>query len=261
MVDKEKELSGSNVIENLEKQPKISIDDHIKIPYRQRIHKNKLDKQISKFLDIFRKLHINIPFVEALEQMSSYVKFMKEILTKKRKLEDYEIVALSEECSAILQKKLPPKLKDPSSFNIPCSIRGSIDTKALCDLGANHFVKHPRGIIEDVLVKVDKFIFPGDFIILNMEEDENISIILARPFLAIGRALIDVQKEELKLRVHKEEVTFNVFCSNGGSEFCHVSLCLLLEDKQRVDDMNPEQNVKRRRNGGKWSLWWLFESN
>ena len=68
-----------------------------------------------------------------------------------------------------------------------------------------------RGIIEDVLVKVDKFIFPTDFIALDMEEDKEICIILGRPFLAIRRALIDVQKGELRLRVQDEEVIFSVF--------------------------------------------------
>ena len=72
-------------------------------------------------------------------------------------------------------------------------------------------LKHPRGIIEDVLVKVDKFIFPADFIVLDMEEDKEIPIILGRPFLAPGRAMIDVQRGELKLRVQEEKVKFNVF--------------------------------------------------
>ena len=92
------------------------------LPFPQRFQKQKLDKQFSKFLEVFKKLHINIPFAEALEQMPSYVKFMKEILSKKRKLEEFETVALTEECSAILQQKLPPKLKDPGSFTIPCRI-------------------------------------------------------------------------------------------------------------------------------------------
>ena len=66
-------------------------------------------------------------------------------------------------------------------------------------------------MIEDVLVKVEKFIFPADFIVLDMEEDKDIPIILGKPFLATGRALIDVYKGELKLRVQDDEVTFNVF--------------------------------------------------
>ena len=96
------------------------------IPYPQRLRKNRLDKQFSKFMDIFKKLHINIPFSEAHEQMSGYVKFMKDVLSKKRKLGEYEIVSLSEECSAILQKKLPTKLKDPTSFTIPCTIGNAV---------------------------------------------------------------------------------------------------------------------------------------
>ena len=86
---------------------------------------------------MFKKLHINIPFAEALEQMPSYVKFMKDILSNKRKLGDYETVALSEECSAVLQKKLPPKLRDPVSFTIPCTIGRIEEMNALCDLGAS----------------------------------------------------------------------------------------------------------------------------
>ncbi|XP_062099799.1 uncharacterized protein LOC133805643 [Humulus lupulus] len=78
---------------------------------------------------------------------------------------------------------------------------------------ANHSLKQPRGVTEDVLVKVGKFIFPTDFIILDMEEDANIPIIMGRSFLATGRALIDVQKGELKLRVQNEEVTFNGFAA------------------------------------------------
>ena len=77
------------------------------IPYPQRLKKNKLDKQFTKFMEVFKKLHINIPFADALEQMLSYVKFMKDILSQKRRLADFETVNLTEECSAILQRKLP----------------------------------------------------------------------------------------------------------------------------------------------------------
>ena len=88
-------------------------------------------------MEFFKKLHINIPFADALDKMPSYVKFMKDILENKRNLSDYETVSLFEECSAILQRKLPPKLKDPRSFTIPCSIGNSIFEKALCDLGGS----------------------------------------------------------------------------------------------------------------------------
>ena len=107
------------------------------IPYPQRLKKHKLDKQFTKFMEVFKKLHINIPFVDALEQMPSYVKFMKDILYQKRRLADFETVNLTEECSAILQRKLPQKLKDPGSFTIPYTIENTIFERALCDLGAS----------------------------------------------------------------------------------------------------------------------------
>ena len=109
----------------------------IPISYPQRLKKSKLDKQFTKFLEVFKKMHINIPFSDALKKMPSYMKFMKEILSKKRILSDFETVNLTEECSAILQRKLLQKLKDPGSFTIPCTIGNSIFEKALCDLGTS----------------------------------------------------------------------------------------------------------------------------
>ena len=97
----------------------------------------KLDKQFTKFMDVFKKLHINIPFADTLEQMPSYVKFMKDILSKKRRLSYFETMNFTEECSAIFQRKLPQKLKDPSNFTIPCTIGNCIFERALCDLGAS----------------------------------------------------------------------------------------------------------------------------
>ena len=81
--------------------------------------KKNLEKQFSKFLEIFKKLEVNIPFSEALEQMPAYAKFMKDILSRRRRLsEESDTIMLTEECSAILQRKLPPKLKDPGSFTV-----------------------------------------------------------------------------------------------------------------------------------------------
>ena len=116
---------------------KPSYDEKPIILFLQRLRKNRLDNQFGKFMDIFKKLHINIPFSEALEQMPRYVKLMKDVLSKKRKLGDYETVALSKECSAILQKKLPPKLKDPGRFTILFTIGNVVFERAMCDLGAS----------------------------------------------------------------------------------------------------------------------------
>ncbi|XP_020263045.1 uncharacterized protein LOC109839026 [Asparagus officinalis] len=152
------------------------------LPFPQRQVKAKLEKQFGKFIEILKKLHINIPFVEAISQMPSYTKFLKEILSNKRRLEEYETVALTQECSDIIQNKLPPKLKDPGSFSIPCTIGDMSINRALCDLGASvslmplsicnklqmgdlkpttislqladRSVKHPVGILEDVPIQV-----------------------------------------------------------------------------------------------------------
>ena len=104
---------------------------NLSVPYPQRLKKHKLDKQFTKFMEVFKKLHINIPFADALEQMPSYVKFMKDILSQKRRLADFETVNLNEECSAILQRKLPQKLKDPGSFTISCTIGNAIFREGL----------------------------------------------------------------------------------------------------------------------------------
>nr|XP_025678906.1 uncharacterized protein LOC112778841 [Arachis hypogaea] len=209
------------------------------IPYPQRLKGENKEKQYSKFLEIFKTLHINIPFIEVLEQMPLFAKFMKELLTKKRSLKEGQMVVMTRECSAIIQKGLPRKRKDPGSFHIPCTIGNMMIERAFCDLGASinlmplslmrklqiHELK-PRkialqmadksiqqalGVAENVLVKVDKFFLPADFVILDIEEDENTPIILGRPFLATARALIDVEKGELMLRVHEEHIVFHVF--------------------------------------------------
>ncbi|PIN00904.1 DNA-directed DNA polymerase [Handroanthus impetiginosus] len=192
------------------------------------------------------KLHINIPFAEALEQMPSYVKFMKDILSKKRRLGDYEMVTLTEECSTIIQNKLPPKLKNPGSFTIPCTIGTHFSGRALCDLGASinlmpysiyrtlglgeakptsitlqladRSLTYPKGVIKDILVKVDKFIFPADFVVLDMEVDIEVPIILGRPFLATGRTLIDVQKAMKFPNESDECFAVSLFDNLGGNE-------------------------------------------
>ena len=182
--------------------PKVKADLKVKayksrIPFSARLVQHELDKEFSKFLDVFKKLHINIPFADAIAQMPNYAKFLKEILKNKRKLEDFETMRLNEECSTILLNNLPLKLKDSGSFTILCTI-GSINfEKVLCDLGASinlmpfsilqklglkeptpfnmilhladRSIAYPRGILEDVLVKVDKFIFPVDFVVLDIE--------------------------------------------------------------------------------------------
>ena len=83
-------------------------------PYPQRLRKAHEDKQFNKFLEVLKQLHINVPLVEALQQMPNYAKFVKDVLTKRRRLGEFETVAMTGECSMLMQNKLPPKSKDRS---------------------------------------------------------------------------------------------------------------------------------------------------
>ncbi|XP_057790969.1 uncharacterized protein LOC131008085 [Salvia miltiorrhiza] len=173
-----------------------------------------MKQRLSKFLVIFRKVNINIPLVEMLQEMPQYAKFLKDIVSRKKKLGEFETVHLNEECNAILQRKLPTKVKDLGSFTLSCIIGGQHSGRSLCDLGASinlmplsnfqhlaigelkptsmrlqmadRSVTYPRGVVEDVLVKVGNFIFPADFVVSDIEDDNKILLILGRPFLDPG---------------------------------------------------------------------------
>ncbi|KAA3483683.1 Retrovirus-related Pol polyprotein from transposon 17.6 [Gossypium australe] len=168
-------------------------------------------------------------------EMPNSTKFLKELLSNKRKLDDTSHVELNAVHSTILQNKLPRKLKDPGSFTILCLIGGLSVNNALADLGASinvmpykifkqlglgkpkqtrmsiqladKTIRFPRGIIEYVLVKIDKFIFPVDFVVLDMDEDSDVPLILGRPFLATAKTRIDVGTCELTLRVRDKTIT------------------------------------------------------
>lgn len=181
-------------------------------------------------------------FLDIVKKIPSYAKFLKESCTKKKSFEEYEQVALCEEVSNIILKKLPRKLKDPGSFTIPCTIGDHTFDKALMDLGASVNImplsvykklgvgnikqtamtilladkssKHPRGIVEDVLVKVDKLIVPADFVVLEMVEGDpknESPLIFGRPFMATAGTKINVKKGKLKMKVLGQTVEFQVF--------------------------------------------------
>lgn len=101
------------------------------IPFSQILLKPKIEDQFRKFVEVLQKLYINIPFTEALSEMPSYTKFLKEILSNKRILEDTDIIMLTQECNDVVQNKLPLKLKDIGSFSIPCVI-GTMSFKDTC---------------------------------------------------------------------------------------------------------------------------------
>ncbi|XP_047253815.1 uncharacterized protein LOC107844736 [Capsicum annuum] len=186
-------------------------------PFPQRLKKKVDDEKFSKFMVMLKKLTVTVPLVEAVEQMSGYTKFIKELVTKKRMVR-YEPVDNLHHYSVVSTRSLAQKKVDPGAFTIPCIIESLDFDKALCDLGASinlmpltvykkmglgdptpinmrllmadRSVKRPKGILRDVLLKVADFIFPTDFLVLDCDVDFEVPIILGRPFLDTGRVLL-----------------------------------------------------------------------
>ncbi|XP_075101923.1 uncharacterized protein LOC142177347 [Nicotiana tabacum] len=183
-----------------------------------------------------RLIQLNIPLMDALKEMPGYAKMMKDLMSGKFDFQDLSTVTLTQTCNAVVTRPMAQKVSDPGSFTIPCTIGSYAFAKALCDLGASinlmslaiytklgigrarptsmllqladHIVKRPIGILDDVPVQVGKFVFPADFVILDYRVDEEIPIILGRPFLATGRALIDLEAVDVILQ--EEDTTLNV---------------------------------------------------
>ncbi|XP_070034447.1 uncharacterized protein [Nicotiana tomentosiformis] len=192
-------------------------------PYPQRLAKQNGENQFKKFIQMMKSLSVNLPLVEDLEQIPSYAKFMKDLVTKKRSM-NFETIKVTHQVNSIMHS-MSHKLEDTSSFTIPYTIGSAEFAKALCDLGASinlmpyfvfktlgigqprpasmrlqmadHTMKRPLGMIEDVLVLVDKFILPANFVIIDCEIDYEVSIILGRTFLAMSKTLCDVEVGEL----------------------------------------------------------------
>ncbi|GJR94459.1 reverse transcriptase domain-containing protein [Tanacetum coccineum] len=212
------------------------------IPYPSRRNdqksRDKASNQMEKIFQIFQDLRFDISFVDALLLMPTFAPTIKSLLMNKEKLLELAKIPLNENCSAMLLKKLPEKLGDPGKFLIPCNFPGMDICHALADLGASinlmplsiwkmlslpkltptqmtleladRSITHPKGLAGDVFVKVGKFHFPIDFVVVDFEVDPRVLLILRRSFLRTGYALINVYGEEITLRVDNEAITFNL---------------------------------------------------
>ncbi|XP_052288698.1 uncharacterized protein LOC127899377, partial [Citrus sinensis] len=211
-------------------------------PFPSRFTKSKKEEQEKDILETFRKVEVNIPLLDAIKQIPRYAKFLKELCTSKRKLRGDERVHMGENVSVVLQKKLPPKCKDPGMFTIPCKIGSVRVEKAMLDLGASINVMprsiysslnigalketgviiqladrsnaYPDGVLEDVLVQVNELVFPADFYVLDMEDDNSsnsVPILLGRPFLKTARTKMDVHKGTPTMEFDGEVIEFNIY--------------------------------------------------
>ncbi|KAK8515996.1 hypothetical protein V6N12_066834 [Hibiscus sabdariffa] len=196
--------------------------------------------------------------------MPNYAKFLKDMVSRKKWIEEFETAAATETCLALMHNKVPAKKADPVSFTIECSIRHNYSTKALCDPGASrnlmpksvfkklgigeakpttvmlqltdHSFVQLEGKIEDILVQIDKFIFPADFLILDCEADENAPIILGRPFLSTSRATINFDKDEIVFKVDNEQVKMKALTTHRQLEH---------KDKGKGIDNTPVKSTQR----------------
>nr|GEU50177.1 reverse transcriptase domain-containing protein [Tanacetum cinerariifolium] len=232
--------------------------------------RDQANEQIEKFYEIFKDMSFEISFTDALILMPKFASTLKALIGNKEKLSEMARTPMNEHCSAVILNKLPRKLGDPSKFLIPCEFPGMDECLALADLGANInlmplsvweglslleltptcmtleladcSVSKPIGIARDVSVKVGVFHFPADFVVVDFEPDHRVLLILERCFLMTGRALIDVHKGELTLRIKNESITYNLDQPSRDSDFLlfeEADTFLGLEDDLNSPEFNP----------------------
>jgi hypothetical protein len=225
---------------------------------KPRYFRGKLDNYFEKFVEVVRRLSINIPLLDAL-QVPTYSHYFKDILANKYEIATLGVdhVKMSEECSAAISNGLE-KQKDPGCPTIPCSVGSFKFEKALCDLGASvsvmprdvfkklclpleptgmcselggNSIRYPLGIAEDVPVKVGHHFIPVDFVVLEIGEREKPPLILGRPFLKTVGTTIDVGKGE---------ILFDINGERSSSKFRpHLEVCNMIE----VQNVPPHRRV------------------
>ncbi|XP_021741900.1 uncharacterized protein LOC110708099 [Chenopodium quinoa] len=224
------------------------------MPFPQRLSKAVLDRHFGKYCEALKKVHASTPFSDLFVQMPRFANFVKNI---KDQHEDKEVA--HKKGPTLLYDNLPPKLHDPGSFTIPCTINEKFFDRVLCDLGASvnlmpyslyeslglqglrpspislqladRTSRLPEGVVEDVLVKVGELVFPVDFVVMDMKEDHKITIIFGCPFLATSQALIDVPKGQVTIRAQDKQVMFKLFDEHNS--IFDGGTCL------RIDATNP----------------------
>nr|GEV67642.1 hypothetical protein [Tanacetum cinerariifolium] len=239
------------------------------IPYPSRRdnerRRDQASEQIEKFYEIFKDTSFKISFTDALTLMPKFASTLKALIGNKEKLSEIARTLMNEHYTAVILNKLPRKLGDPGKFLIPCEYPGMDECLALADLGASinlmplfvweglllpeltptcmtleladRSVSKTIGISKDVSVKVGVFHFPADFVVIDFEPDPRVPLILERCFLKTSRALIDVHKGELTLRIRNEAITYN---SNQTTRYS-ANYNQMTTNKIDVIDMDCEE--------------------
>ena len=247
----------TNVIDGEPEEDKAS---HISpAPYPHRLRTPKRVNNHSEIYELFKQVKLNIPLLDAIKQIPSYAKFLKDLCTVKRKLGVNKEAFMIEQSTSLIRNNLPPKYKDLGSPTISIVVGISKLGHALVDLGASvnllpysvyvdlglgeleptnitlqladRSVKIPRGIVNDVLVQVDKFYFPMDFVALDTQpvvQGTQFPVILGRPFLATANAIIHCKGGLMTLSFGNMTVNLNIFNVIKGmgdeDEVCEVNM-------------------------------------
>ncbi|KAM1873046.1 hypothetical protein ACFX13_006935 [Malus domestica] len=242
----------------------------LNVPFPSRFLQSKNEEEEKDVLETFRKVHVNIPLLDAIKQIPKYGKCLKKLCTIKKRVREKEVVHVSENVSAILQHKLPPKCKDPGSFTIPCVIGNTRFKSAMLDLGASINVMpysiyasmnlgalkndgviiqladrsnaYPKGVLEDVLVQVDHLIFPADFYVLEMDESDHapsLPILLGRPFMKTAQTKIDVAKGLVTMAFGGDMISFKISESIETPNVVHSCCAIDKIEKIGLDRSAP----------------------
>ncbi|KAM2638552.1 hypothetical protein EV1_022906 [Malus domestica] len=242
----------------------------LNVPFPSRFLQSKNEEEEKDVLETFRKVQVNIPLLDAIKQIPKYAKCLKKLCTTKKRVREKEVVHVSENVSAILQHKLPPKCKDPGSFTISCVIGNTHFKSAMLDLGASINVMpysiyasmnlgalkndgviiqladrsnaYPKGVLEDVLVQVDHLIFPADFYVLEMDESDHapsLPILLGRPFMKTAQTKIDVAKGLVTMAFGGDMISFKISESIETPNVVHSCCAIDKIEKIGLDRSAP----------------------
>ncbi|RVW18672.1 Retrovirus-related Pol polyprotein from transposon 17.6 [Vitis vinifera] len=207
---------------SIEEEPRIVIKEdmmkkHMPPPFPQVLHGKKEIKNSSEILEVLRQVKVNIPLLDMIKQVPTYAKFLKDLCTVKRGLQVTKNAFLTEQVSAIIQTLLDLGASVnllPYSVYKQLGLGGLKPTTMTLSL-ADRSVKIPRGVIEDVLIQVDKFYYPVDFVVLDtdssVKEENYVPIILGRPFLATSNAIVNCRNGVMQLTFGNMTLEVNIF--------------------------------------------------
>ena len=267
---------GVDPLKEEQSMGKEEVKIRISPPFPQLLRKKKNHVNQTEMLEVLRQVKVNIPLLDMIKQVPTYAKFLKDLCTVKKSLNVNKKAFLMEQVSAIIENKTPVKYKDPGCPTISVNIGGISVEKALLDLGASvnllpysmykqlglgelkptsitlsladRSIKIPKGTIKDVLIQVDRFYYPVDFVVLDTEPvavgPNHVPIILGRPFLATSNAIINFRNGIMQLTFGNMTLELNIFhlgkrhTHSEGDDFEEVCILeTILEEQAKEQQM------------------------